>query len=475
MSNPPAEPAETTATEARERPGSWLRASPWRLPFLLLLVLSALTRLAALGHPHSVVFDEVHFGKYATHYCCDHERFFDIHPPAGKLVIAGTARLLGYRGGFSFDHDGQPFGDISPWPLRLAPALAGMSLPLIVFVLLRLLGATPAASLFGGLLLTFDNALTAHSRMIGVDGIMLAGMFGGLACWLAASRAQRPVGRYGWALASGLLLGLGIATKLIGLAMLGLVGLCVLVEILREFSLANLARRVGQGLLIVGAALAVYLLSFALHFALLTEPGPGDIWQLFPTGHLLSDTIALQRLMIDANHSVGTNPFSSPWWSWPLMAKPIYYWVGPQGIAKIYLLGNPLVWWGGSLLFVAMLVFLVLRKVTSLRIERGDGRAAPALWLPITGFVMCYLPFALITRVMFMYHFLAALLFMLLAVVLWLDHAGWTRPGGWRAQRASYYAVIGVLVLCFVLLAPLTYGLQLGAGLDDHVFMLFPR
>lgn len=469
----PASP-RPAATEPGRKPAGWFARHPNAIPLLILLLLAALTRLGGLGYPRSVVFDEVHFGKFVTHYCCDHERFFDIHPPNAKLLIAGTARLFGYHGGMTFDQIGQPYGNISPVPLRLAPALAGAALPLIIFAILRLLGASPPAALFGGLLVVFDNALTTHTRMIGVDAIMLASMFGGLACWLAALRAGTPAGRYGLALACGALLGMGVGSKLIGLAMGGVVGLAWLVGLARERGGRNLLRRLGQGGLILGGAAAIYLLGWVFHFALLTRPGPGDAWYV-PTGHFFADLVRTQELMVASNSTVGSAPYASAWWSWPLMLRPIYYWVGPAGLAKIYLLGNPIVWWGSSLLFVVAVVTLGLQRVTNLRVLRPDGASRPVLWLPIAGFIMCYAPFILITRVMFMYHYLAALLFAVVTVVLWLDDAGWTRPGGLRAQRTSYYVMIAALLVVFVLLVPLTYGTQYGAGLDDKVFDLFPR
>ena len=79
-----------------------LHARPNALPLIILLLLSAAVHLVGLSHPDSVVFDEVHFGSFSTAYCCNHEYFFDPHPPHAKLLIAGTARLLGYRGGVDF-------------------------------------------------------------------------------------------------------------------------------------------------------------------------------------------------------------------------------------------------------------------------------------------------------------------------------------------------------------------------------------
>jgi len=48
--------------------------------------MSLLTHFAFFGHPESVVFDEVHFGKYISGYYTG-EYFFDIHPRWGSSLL----------------------------------------------------------------------------------------------------------------------------------------------------------------------------------------------------------------------------------------------------------------------------------------------------------------------------------------------------------------------------------------------------
>ena len=62
---------------------------------LLLTLLALATRFYNLAHPAEIVFDEQHFGKFISAYLTG-EYFFDIHPPLGKLMIAGVAKLAGY-------------------------------------------------------------------------------------------------------------------------------------------------------------------------------------------------------------------------------------------------------------------------------------------------------------------------------------------------------------------------------------------
>lgn len=452
-----------------------LRARPNAAPLLILLVLSAAIRLPGLWYPDSVVFDEIHFGSFASAYCCSHEYFFDVHPPHGKLLIAGVARLLGYRGGLSFNHIGESYGDISPVPLRLAPALAGTMLPLIIFLLLRQLGASRAAAFFGGLLLVFDNALIAHTRIISLDSILLTTTFGALGLYLGAERAQTARWRAILSFLSGCAVGMAVGTKLTGLAIAGLIGLCLLLQLRPRVGRAGIAQTLQRAGWLVSGAVLVYVIGWVLHFSLLTEPGPGDIWGV-PAGNLTTDIVQIHGKLLSANANVSApHPYGSPWWSWPLMVRPIYFWNSSTFAARIYSIGNPVVWWGGTLLFVVVLVNLALSRVTHPTLQPVPERERPRFWLPIVGFVASYAPLADVSRVLFMYHYFTPLIFSQILVVLWLDCMGWMHADGLRHQRASYYIVIAALVLGFVSITPLTYGLEAGTGITDKIFNVFPN
>src|SRR5262245_28366532 len=130
-----------------------------RRAFVILLMLSAALHLFRLSEPRSLVFDEVHFGGFAESYCCSGQYFFDIHPPHGKLLLAGALALGGYTGGQKYEHVRDPYTAVSPYLIRLVPALAGTALPLLVLALLLELGARPAAAFLGGLAVALDNAL----------------------------------------------------------------------------------------------------------------------------------------------------------------------------------------------------------------------------------------------------------------------------------------------------------------------------
>jgi dolichyl-phosphate-mannose-protein mannosyltransferase len=68
----------------------------WKVLVAVLLVAFAV-RLFRLGQPVSVVFDEVHFGKFAGKYIKT-RYYVDVHPPIAKLLITLAAFIGGYTG-----------------------------------------------------------------------------------------------------------------------------------------------------------------------------------------------------------------------------------------------------------------------------------------------------------------------------------------------------------------------------------------
>ncbi|HET6146795.1 MAG TPA: phospholipid carrier-dependent glycosyltransferase, partial [Polyangia bacterium] len=251
-----------------------------------------------LSEPRSVVFDEVHFGRMINAYTTTGEYFFELHPPAAKLLIAGAVKLGGYRGGQRFPMIHWPITNVSPALLRGVPALAGTLIPLLMFALLVQLGASDFGALIGGLALALDNALLIETRLLIVDGVLLAATLASLCCALAAQRAKR--GRLAWALAAGAFAGLAVGTKLTALAVVALIGLCGIAEWLRDRRAAVLRALVADGAAFAASALAVYATAWWLHYALLTGPGSGDRWAP-RTGDWIADTLHTHASMWSQN------------------------------------------------------------------------------------------------------------------------------------------------------------------------------
>lgn len=485
---------------------SLIKWSEQRWLVVILLAAGLVTQFMWLSYPREVVFDEVHFGKFVTAYCCTGERFFDIHPPHAKLLVAGAARLAGYAGDLSFSHIGQTYGTAPVWAFRLVPALMGVLLPLVLFKLLRQLGASGAAAFFGAVVVVFDNALTVQNRIISLDGLLLVGTFGAISVFLwvlSLLDGKRHEWRR-WALGSllvGGLAGLAVGAKFTGLAAVGLIGVILCWYMLKTKTYRELKRYVVVGVLIAVGGVAVYGAGWALHFALLPLPGPGDAWRVPQwDGFILTDfvreTNELHKIMYDANYNLeASHPDASFWWSWPIMQTPVFYWVygGSDGRAgSIYFLGNPVVWWGASALFILLLVFILfsflcsflglrkkfsifnflsLRSSTSSELRRARQFSNP-MWILLLGYVISYVPLMRVPRALFLYHYLTPLLFSLLAGVLWLDSQGFFKPGSVLKQPKYYFVLLGAVIAMFVVFSPLTYGFLLPPEIHEKLFWL---
>lgn len=449
---------------------------------VILLIVSGATHLVGLGNPREVVFDEVHFGKFVTAYCCTGERFFDIHPPHAKLLIAAAAKLSGYRGGFSFEHIGQPYGSVSPIGFRVVPALAGTLLPVIIYILLRQLGGSRPAAFFGGLVVVFDNALTIQTRIMALDGVLLVSTFGALAAYLAAERADQsgaPARRWvGWAALAGALGGVAVGTKFTGLLALGLPGILGLYRLVTSRSLFHARRWLAMEAILFASAAAIYIAGWVLHFVLLTQPGSGDAWGVpeWRGPVVLSfwrETIELHQTMYRANNGLTIfHHDSSPWWGWPFMNTPVFYWHrfapgASAAVGAIYFIGNPVVWIGSTLLGVAALAWVALVGV-------GKKTLAPLqqtwLLIPVLGYSLAFLPLTRVDRGLFLYHYLSPLLFAIMLGVLWLDQQGWLYRSSIRHQPRRVYLTVAALFLFFLMFSPLTYGWLLNPDTQKLLF-----
>jgi dolichyl-phosphate-mannose-protein mannosyltransferase len=381
-----------------------------KILFSILLASSIATHIAFLGQPAAVVFDEVHYGKFINGYL-EQRYFFDIHPPLGKEILWAGAWLAGYQhASYSFENIGDM---VNATPLRAFPLMAGIILPLILYAFARSLKYSHEAAFTVGMLVVLENALLAHSRLALPDMFLL--VFGFAAATLALKNHPIP---------AGLFAGMAAAVKWTGFAFIGFIALA----------------KPKQLVIILPLAAAVYIAAFVPHFTILSQPGPGDAFMSkeFQTKqqNLFEKTIELNKLYYTTNRDLTfDHPYSSKWYSWPVMQRPIFYWVADD--ARVYLLGNPVIWWASSAAVLMLLFFT--RDRTAL--------------LLIAGYLGSFLPFILIGRVLFLYHYFTALCFAMLILVYLISKS--------KHATKIYAALLFASFLAFLYFAPLTYGLPL--------------
>ncbi len=436
-----------------------LARSKYALP-LVLLVLGLVSRFAFIWHPREVVFDETHFGKFINAYFTG-EYFFDIHPPLGKLLIALAGYIGGFEPGFGFEAIGEPYPDGAYIALRVVPNLFGaMLVPCVYLFVLSLKGSRMAAML-AGLAVALENALLVQSHFILLDSAFLFFGFGGLALFFFYRNYPR---RTVYLIGAGVFLGCAFSVKWTGLSFLGL-GLAVALWDLTQGKY-RMREVVSSALALVVLPILINFSVFTVHFYLLDKSGPGNAFMserfnktlvgsntehdpnIEPLG-FAAKFQELNKTMFTSNVSLGKkHPYASPFYTWPVMARSVYYWNDPQssdGQSRVYLTGNPMVWW-------------LALGMTAAGLFLWWPSRAETKWILYFGWVMNVLPFYNIERVMFQYHYFPALIFSIVIMGMYFSDA----LDDYRKYRtALFVALVALFYLGFIFFAPLTYGFPL--------------
>jgi len=136
--------------------------------FFIITIIAVILRLYYINEPAEVVFDEVHFGGFASKYL-RREYFFDVHPPLGKLIIAGVGWLAGYDGGFTFRNIGLSYaGTTAPYvTMRMVMAAFGWATIALAYSTMIEMGFGVMAAGFTSVLLLFGNSyfILFHSHL----------------------------------------------------------------------------------------------------------------------------------------------------------------------------------------------------------------------------------------------------------------------------------------------------------------------
>jgi dolichyl-phosphate-mannose-protein mannosyltransferase len=450
---------------------------------LVLTVCSAASHFWRLFTPNAVAFDERYFKEFAGHYL-NGTFYFDVHPPLVNLLYAGVARLAGVTADALL-------GDAPVPVLRVLPALCGTLIIPLCYVVLRELGAGRRVSTLGAIALLCENALLVDSRFAFVEPFLIATGLASVAAYLGA---RTRTGRTYWALLalSAVFAGLALSSKWTGASGLGVVMAAWAYDEWRARS--KWRRRAGGAAVLTLIPAAIYLGTFAVHFALVRRVGVGQAGMSVAfrrtligdpaydsTAHLsfAAKLADVHREMAVGNRSLQrvTHPASSPWYTWPIMKHPFALWENPAAGADhkqlIVLLGNPVVWWGG-LAGGALAVLLLVRGRVS-----HDQRFAIAVLAG--GYLINFVPFMAIQRVMYLYHYLFAVVWLALlaayavgALCGWLDDDEQFAFAS-RSSRRTYFALVTLIIVAFAYFSPLTYGRPISErGFDNRFLVLHP-
>ena len=409
-------------TDSARGPG----ASVWRILHDLIPGLLFAAALALYAHhlaiPERYIYDEVYHAYTAGEYVRANPdaylwntqapregvAYMWNHPPLGVLLIAGGIAIWG-------DHS---FG----W--RFAPAIFGAAGIVLAYFLALRLTRRSGVALLTAIFLVLNGLYFVQSRTGMLD---IFGTFFMMAALLFFHRyLTRPQTDARELAFTGVFLGLAIATKWSAAYPAACVGI---VTLFRELRRGWSPRGAGAGRL-AGAAERFVFVALSL-VAIPAVVYLASYIQFFALGHDLSQFVELQRQTLwYHSHLKETHAYSSAWWTWPLALRSVWYYVAylENWIANIYANSNPFL----SILFVPAAV-----TITAMWWRQRN----PAWLVLLIGFFGQWLPWGLVPRIAFAYHFLPATPFGTIAVAAILGML-WNQGALGRAACVAYVLVV---------------------------------
>jgi len=144
------------------------------------------------------------------------------------------------------------------------------------------------------------------------------------------------------------------------------------------------------------------------------------------------------------------HPYGSRFSQWPLMEKPIWYWTQTTsfGAKNIYLFGNILTYFSVLMAIVLSIIISFLRKFRK--------KINPLIFILLLGYFANLLPYILVSRVTFLYHYLPSLVFGILIFAILTEKL--------FENKFLYFLFLALVFIAFLFTLPITYGIPLPYG-----------
>jgi predicted membrane-bound dolichyl-phosphate-mannose-protein mannosyltransferase len=396
-------------------------------------------------------FDEIYHGRTAYEEI-HHLKIYEItHPPLGKDIMTIGLHLFGMT----------PFG----W--RCVGTLFGVLMLPLIYIFAKSLFKKRRYAVFAAILMAADFMHFSQTRIGTIDSysvffIMLMMLF--MYYYTQHNFNFQPLKKTLLPLfLCGLAFGLGAATKWLCIyAGSGLVAVFIytMLRRRREYKIAlqdpdnypeliaNYKKNVAFTILwcilfFIVIPGAIYLLSY-IPYTQAHEPHTYGFKEILEN----------QKYMLNYHANLNPDkphPFASMWYTWPLDIRPLLFYSNqtePGVVSTMSTMGNPLIWIGGFIASVWFIILAVFKKYRS-RVAAFLGICALSQFIPWT----------LVSREVFIYHYFATTPFLILLLVLMLKRID-EKYG--RGKRVTMIYVIAC-VAAFAFFYPVISGTPVSA------------
>ena len=419
-------------------------------------------------NPSSVVFDEIYFGNF-TNFYIHHQFFFDIHPPLAKFLITFFAYCSEYDGSIDFSGTyGQKYSNPDYISLRTIPIIFSSLISPLIYLSIRFNSFSKIAAIISSSIILFDTSFLCEGKFILTDGILHFFVSLCICClsyWMSIDQDNKLYSTMLYL--TSFFLGLSFSVKYTSLSLCFVIGFTQIISIINQ-SNYTFNEDVYRQLCIRSVELFLpafifHILLWMIHFILIPYSTPSTSQFNIQTFNLLNDK-NLSSICININdteiteylHKYGQNEcfdkssfiqspllinrvFSTilliqysnmmnyqPHFSmsrpkdWPLLTD-VWVTFYRDGQNEVICLGNIFVYYlsffGVFLVFIYGIIYAIFifnKKFSSFIFFRVQFSNF-FLWIKsmkfFVGYLTSYLPFFLVPRTLFLYHYLIPLIF----------------------------------------------------------------
>ena len=338
------------------------------------------------NYHNSSYFDELYFAQTAYQYATNQEGYENVHPPLGKILQSLPIRF---------------FGRMTPFTWRFAGNIAGILIIIIVYFFAKELFKNASYGRLAAVLVSLCGLHFVQTRLGTIDSYLYLFTLLTFFFMLKFLRSNK----FRFFLLSGIFFGCAVSVKWSG-AFAG-IGLAIMFFywIYQTYLLGLSKKNWKQKVL--NLKLLKWLPLGTLCFILIPSTIYFGSYLIFPettNAYSASDVISQGEYLYEYHSGERTpHPYSSPWFSWPVSAHPMLYEYNKNNIT-IWLYGNYALAFISVIALITMLYFAITKK------------SKTALFI-IIAYLSLWLPYAFIQRPMFLYHYLPASGFAILATV----------------------------------------------------------
>lgn len=392
------------------------------------------------SYMNGTYFDEVYHARTAYEQLHDIDPYECVHPPLGKIIISIPIALFG----------------MTPFNYRLMGNIAGILMIIVMYFIGKTLFKKEKYGLIAATIMALDGMHFAQTRIATVDSFLV------LFCLLSflfmiryiymddnAPNKKKLLNLF----FSGIFIGMAISTKWTAF----FVGLGLAIIFFMHFIYKNLKYTSNHGNLELHFSFNKEHLKLLLYCVLFFIIIPICIYLISYIPLFLnkgcpikdfSSFIQYQKDIYEYHSTLqDTHPFTSPWYSWPIMYKPMWYEVSyyPNNmISTISCFGNPLIWWVGIATTVFSIIYSIVKK---------KKECITILVLIAT----TWLTYMFIGRLMFIYHYFITLPFVMLSIVYFMKILDEKIKKKFIANSIIIF-IIAIFLIAFIYFYPIFSG-----------------